>query len=471
MRRSTFNLSHEHKLSCDMGELVPVCCEEVLPGDTFVADTSLLARVAPLANPVMHRVELRVHHWFIPNRLLWDVWEDWIVAKDETAKPTVTATSTAETELMDHLGMYPQQTTAVDALPIRAYNLVWNEFYRDQDLQTARDEDDMTLARICWEKDYFTVARLQPQQGTAFSVGLSEGSYYVADLGTGHGDVYRSDGTTASELGALASNRKAAVGAVAAVLATSGVPSSGIDSASTIDINELRQALAMQRFAEARMRFGSRYADYLRFLGVNPSDGRLDRPEYLGGGKQSVNFSEVIVTAEGTTTTPGDLYGHGIAGLRSRRYRKMFEEHGFVLSLLSARPATGYMEGQPRKFNRMDPMDYWQKELETLPWQEVYQTEIFHSATPGQVFGYVPRYEEYRHGLSYVSGTFRGGTENDYHMVREFGSAPTLNASFVECTPTDRVYSDNSMPELLINAYNRITARRLVRRTAGLGTL
>lgn len=479
--RSTFDLSHEHKLSCDMGLLVPVACEEVLPGDTFIGSTSLLARIAPQVNPVMHNVDIRVHHWYVPNRILWDEWEDFITAKDDEAVvPTVQASSSAETELMDHMGAYPSQSLTINALPIRAYNKIWNEFYRDQDLSSARDEDALTLARICWEKDYFTVARAQPQQGDAVQIGFSAGEVnveYRTANGTAGVTRKASDGTAYAATDGLAS--QAGSGALINQGNTNALfydPNDTLyadmsTATGGINIDDLRRSIALQRFAEARARFGSRYVDYLKFLGVNPSDGRLDRPEFLGGGKQNVNFSEVLATAEGASTDVGDMFGHGIAGLRSRRYRKMFEEHGWVLSLLSVRPRTAYLEAQPRKFTRSDPMHYWQKELEVLPWQEVPQSEVYALGSASTVFGYVPRYEEYRHGFSYSSGTFRIGTEKDWTMSREFGSAPTLNESFVTCTPTDRIYSDTSMPEVLINAYNSIKARRIVRRMASLGSI
>lgn len=485
MQRNFFDLSHEHKLSTDMGYLVPVMTEEVLPGDTFIASTSLLARVAPLVNPVMHNVEIRVHHWYVPNRLLMDGWEELITGKDDVAEvPRLTIDTVQNSELADHFGMYPEIGNEVSCLPFRAYNMIWNEFYRDQDLMQPRSADDMTLARICWEKDYFTVARPAPQQGSAIELGFSSGEVPVSGIGIRSADGFpvttgtfkMSDGTThtadnvdGDRMSWFDSNVSGPTLRQDPNLTTHPRVYADLSQATGgIDLNDLRQALALQRFAEARMRFGSRYVDYLRFLGVNPSDGRLDRPEFLGGGKQQVNFSEVIAMAEGQTTNVGDLYGHGIAGLRSRRFRKMFEEHGWVLSLLSVRPKTVYMQSNHRKFKRKHAMDFWQKELEVLPWQTVYQNEVHGNGDETQVFGYVPRYEEYRYGYSYVSGSFRDGPEVDWHMARDFATPPLLNETFVECTPTDRIYGDNQMPEMLINAYNSVKAMRLVRKQASL---
>lgn len=488
MRRSMLDLSHDHKLSTDMGYLVPVATMEVLPGDTFSHRTTLLARIAPLVHPLYHDVSVSVHHWYVPNRILWADWEEWIVAKSIETKPTVTIdTSTADTwRLLDHMGVPPANGTDIDALPVRAYNLIYNEFYRDQDLQTARAEDDMTLARVCWEKDYFTTARAVPQQGSAVEVSFSQGQAPLMGLGplsggtTSTTQVKQADGTLSTSGpvyhvsgGTAGSSPGNSLGVTAD--GTNGNPTAYADLASAtggINIDDLRRAIALQRFAEARTKFGSRYVDYLRFLGVNPRDGRLDRPEYLGGGKQRINFSEVLATAEGTTTDVGDMFGHGIAGLAARRYRKMFEEHGWVLSLLSVRPRPVYQDAFPRKFLRMDPMEHWQRELEVLPWQSISQQEVDFNGSASTTFGYVPRYDEYRREFGYVSGTFRtGGTEEDWHMGRTFASPPTLNSSFVTCTPTDRIYSDNTMPEVMLNVHHRIMAKRIVSANARIGSL
>lgn len=481
-RRSEFDLSHEHKLSLDMGYLVPICCQEVLPGDTFLGYTSLLARIAPLVAPTMHNVSIRVHHWYVPNRLVMSDWEDFITGADDTVTmPTVSPADATEAALLDHMGAYPDTTLTYNALPVRAYNMIWNNYYRDQDLGTPRTTDQLGLARIAWEKDYFTTCRSAPQQGDAVDVGFSAGEAPVRGIGVrspgaagAHTDVRTTwpvSGGAMTLTGWKNSpddfviEQDGSKPGFAKIVADLTAMTGGIN------INDLRQSLALQRFAEARMRYGERYVDYLKFLGVNPSDGRLDRPEYIGGGQQTVNFSEVLVTAEGASTTVGDLYGHGIAGLKSRRYRKMFEEHGIFLSLLSVRPRTVYQQAMPKMFTRTDPMDYWQKELEVMPWQPVSETEVYAMGNAANVFGYAPRYNEYRHQQSFVSGTFRQGTEEDWHLAREFASAPTLNESFVTCTPSDRIYSDTAMPEVLVTAFNNIRARRLVRQGASLGGL
>lgn len=473
--RNEFNLSCEHKTSCDFGQLIPVYCEEVLPGDTFIHRSTALARVAPLQHPLMHRVELRMHTFYVPNRVIHNElrkdpqytvtgdWEDFITTGDPNAQIPMYLTSGVD-PVLDYMGIPPVTGIEVQAYPLAAYNFIWNEFYRDQDLQVEANLMDTGLRRCAWQKDYFTVARPSPQQGPAHPIPVS-GSGSINNLLRGNLDnpdletqFWDQDGSY-TPTGLMTQ---------AYVDDAEGWPYVNMD-AMGISIDDFRRSMALQRFAEARMRFGDRYVDYLRYIGVNPSDGRLDRPEYLGGGKEILNFSEVLATAETTDANIGDMYGHGIGMGKTNGYRKMFEEHGWVLTLLSARPKTVYQNALPRKFTRRDPMDYWQKELEVLPWQEINQREVHVNGDANTVWGYVPRYEEYRHGTSHVSASMRGGTENDWHMAREFATPPVLNGSFIECTPTDRVFQDANMPDLVLNVQHNIRARRFVGQTASMG--
>lgn len=470
--RSLQDLSFIHSLSLDQGYCVPLAAIDVLPGDTMRIKASVLARVAPLAKPIMQPVEVRVHHWFVPNRLIWDDWEEFIVGNEGAATyPTIAPATVADAVLYDHMGAEPIAGYEYDALPIRAYNLIWNEFYRDQDLSAPRVIDltdgadtttDTSLARVAWGKDYFTTARAAPQQGTAVTVGFSAGSAPVsfAEIGA------TPQAVTLLRASAAAVTTAQFSGGAGTAAATVEAEADLSQATGGIDINELRNAISLQRIAEAREFYGSRYVDFLRWYGVNPKDGRLDRPEYLGGGRQQISFSEVLSTADSGTADVGDLYGHGIAGLRSRPARKFFEEHGWMISVMFVRPKGIYQNGIPRRFQRTEPTDFWHRELELLPWQAVDETEIYGAGTRGTVFGYVPRYDEYREANSFVSGTFRGGTEEDWTLAREFASAPALNETFITCTPSDRVYLDTTMPEILATCQMDIMAKRCVAASA-----
>lgn len=484
MKRSLQDLSFSHALSLDMGYLVPLGAIDVLPGDTMSVVTSMLARVAPLAKPVMHNVDLRVHWFYVPNRIIWDDWEEFIVGNEAAAVyPTITPATAGDAVLFDHMGAEPVAGVAYDALPIRAYNLIFNEFYRDQDLVTERVIDtsdgadtttDTTLAQIAWAKDYFTTARATPQQGSAIEVAFSAGQAPVTGIGVGASNTFTQLNKSVHETGGVNTTYADSTSNASTAPqdffieedpSNAGYPNIYADLSQAtggIDINDLRNAISLQRIAEARRFFGSRYVDYLRFYGINPSDGRLDRPEYLGGGRQQLSFSEVLSTADSGTAEVGDLFGHGIAGVRSRRFRKMFEEHGWIIGLVSCRPKGVYQNGIPRRFLRTEPTDFWHRELELLPWQSISELEVYGAGTPSNVFGYTPRYDEYRETASFVSGTLRGGTEEDWTLAREFASAPTLNASFVTCAPSDRIYLDNTQPELVLATSTRIMAKRLV---------
>lgn len=493
MKRSKHNLSHSRLASFDMGQLVPVGVVEVLPGDTFRHRSSVLLRVGTLVNPLMHSVTVRLHHWFCSSRMLYDAhwfgqsgaWENFMngtedVSENEWLKTMGVDNPTAGS-LANHLGI-PAGTHAmnVNALPFAAYQIIWDRFYRDQDLDPhVTYEDDTTeyttLRRICWEKDYFTTARTYPQFGED-TISIPFQSGLQAPI-KGIGLI----GTPMSDIGQSVTLRETAGNRVAAHAFTGTSGEIGIEAnedsdtarakiyadlsaaeGGGIDVNEFRRAIALQRFLEARSRYGSRYRDYLRYLGIRPSDGRLEEPEYLGGGKQQIAFSEVLATAEGTSTEVGDMAGHGIAALRTRPYTKFFEEHGFVISLISVRPKAMYMDALNRHWLRGSKDDFWQKEYEAFGPQAVAKKEVYSKHTnESDVFGYQDRFREYREHPSYVSGLFNT-TYKDWHMAREFSSVPSLNASFVNCTPTDRVYADAAAPELLCQVQHSLMARRLV---------
>ncbi len=476
MKRHKHSLSNYRLLSCDMGKLVPVGVTEVLPGDTFQQQTSALIRVSPLVAPVMHPVQVRVHHWFVPNRLVWTGWEDFITGVAPGTYPTVTVPASPEGKLLDYLGVANVASVVVSALPIRSYNMIYNEFYRDQDLVTAVGEDDLNLLNIAWEKDYFASARPWAVKGSPVTLPLGT---QAPITGIGVGDVAFPDGPIAVREtdGTTPTYATAKIMDTATpLIVEEGVSTfpniyADLSATSAVPINEFRKAFALQRYQEARARYGSRYTEYLRYLGVRSSDARLQRPEYLGGGRQTISFSEVLQTAEGTTTPVGTLTGHGIAGLRSRKYRRFFEEHGHVLTLMSVRPKVMYVEANHKKWLRRTKEDYFQKELETIGQQEVYRGEIFAEVDPGDgtgggtTFGYADRYREYREEPSLVSGEFRS-TLNYWHLARDLAAAPTLNQAFIECVPSKRIHADQTNHVLWCMVNHSIQARRMVNRSA-----
>lgn len=486
-KRALQNLSHYRLLTMNMGELVPIACVEVLPGDKFVHSTRAMLRVQTLLAPLMHVVQARIHHWYVPNRIIWDEWESFITGKTEPTYPTITIPTANHTDLTDHLGIPPVNNIEVSALPLRAYALIWNEFYRDQDINTALTIDltsgadtttNLALQHVTEEKDYFTTAREDPQQGDAALIPFAAGSEApikgiglistTAAVIDQSQQVRETDGSTPTYPHSLHTATSNRVRIETNEDSDSALPQIYADLSQAvgagIDINDFRRAMSRQKFAEHRNRFGSRYADYLRFLGIRPSDARLQRPEYLGGGRQILSFSEVLATAEGTNTAVGDMAGHGIAGVRTRRYRRFFEEGGHVISLLSVRPKAVYSQQLHRMHLRRTKDDFWQIENEMEGPQPVYHRELYGpAASATSVFGYTGRHDDYRRLPSYVSGLFRTGETFDFwHLGRNFSAQPELNAAFLKCEPRTDIYGSANDPQLYVMADHNIQARRLV---------
>jgi hypothetical protein len=482
--KNPFNLSHTSLLTGNMGYLIPLTWYETLPNDKMWANCRLYMRISPLATPVMHDVSVRVHNFFVPNRLIWEDWEDFITGgpdgDDTSVAPTITFASVAEGSLADYLDC-PVSTTsrAVSALPFRALAFIWNTFYRDQHIMdelvfsTASGADTTTntsLQRICWEKDPFTTARPEPQLGDSVTIPL--GSGYGDVQGDGSAPTFTNDGgTTTSAMypggGSSPYNE---------VKLQTGMPGYVNDlnwddphlqvdmsSLSGMDLIDLREAIGTQRFRENMMRYGATYKDYCQRFGARFPDGRLDEPEYLGGGRSTINFTEVLST-DGANT--GEMAGHGQAFLRQGRWSKYFPEHGIVMSLLSVRPKTIYSQGLPKKLQRTTKEEYFQRELEFIGEQEIANSEIYADhASPTGIFGYRPRYDSWRAFPSKVSGEFNT-TLHDWHMAREFSSDPSLNTSFIQATPTNRIYQSTATDQLLVYSTHSIKSRRMLSRHA-----
>lgn len=491
-KRSKFSLSHYRLLTMKMGYIVPIGMVEVLPGDTLRHATSIFLRLAPMLAPVMHPCHVTVHTWYVPYRLIWDEFEDFITGGPDGLNTSVLPTITAPTNgfavgsLADYLEVPPKfGGIEVSALPFRAYNLIYNEWYRDQDLEseiplsTDSGADTTTALNVLrgdWERDIFTTARPWPQKGPGVTVPVNAGAFQVKSnvvpgdtfptfkFGTGIAGLYtQNPGTGIAETDKVALTEpvpKMNFGFwqnPALKVNTTITPGTDLGS---VDVNALREAFALQRFEEHRAMYGSRYVEYLRYLGVKSSDARLQRPEYLGGGKQTIQFSEVVQTAEGADPV-GTLRGHGIGAMRSNRYRRFFEEHGLVMSFLLVRPKSIYMQGIPRTYLRRVKEDFWQRELEHIGQQEVYTRELYAGADADKVFGYQNRYDDYRQHWSSVSGEFRD-ILNYWHMARDFSNEPVLNADFISSVPTERIFAAQQNDQLYVMANHSIQARRLM---------
>ena len=476
MKRNKFSLSHYKLFTCNMGELIPITWYEVIPGDTFQQRTSLVVRTSPLIAPIYHPVAIRLHHFYVPNRQIWEDWEEFITGggdeplntgvrpdpANDPVTPSVTCTNSSHNSIMDYLGL-PKPSIGndrfVSALPFRAYNRIYNEWYRDEQIDSlvaenvasGPDAGPYDIKNVAWQKDYLTTARPFPDRGPAVKIPVSG---LVQDDGnaTVTGPLLQSkDGSAADHPNANYRN----------AMLPEGISSVEPYPTAWIDPEDMREGLAILRYQEARNEYGSRYVEYLKYCGIrNPSDARLQNPEFLGGSRATIQFSEVLQTAEGTNPV-GTLKGHGISATRGRRFRKFFEEHGIVMTLMSVLPKTMYVDAVDRGWVRQTKEDYFQKEFQNLGDQEIFNLEAsFDHSNGALTFGYQKRYDEYRFKKSGVAGEFRD-TLDYWHMGRKYASPDVaLNTSFVTSNPTKRVYADQSSDSLQIMAMHSIQARR-----------
>lgn len=538
-RRNAFNLSYESKLTLNMGELVPIMCMPVVPGDKFRVKTESLVRLAPLVAPMMHRVNVFTHYFFVPNRLVWNEWEDFITkgvdGDDVPIFPKITlGQSTAafvlnqgyfnDSTLWDYLGLpsiksigstkgrspspnsvaVPDQFQ-VSALPFRAYQMIYNEYYRDQNLT---DEiaislnsgniseqnalvDLLSLRRRAWEKDYFTSALPWLQRGPEVSVPVqgAGGSLDVVyqqsseefgqlwvDKNGRQWPIAAYDGTFAPNSGADPYNKKAQMIAVngtspsdnrAPELDPNGTLKVNVDEMG-ININDLRTSNALQRWFERNARGGSRYIEQiLSHFGVRSSDARLQRPQFLGGGRMPISVSEVLQTSSTDETSPqANMAGHGISAGINNGFKHYFEEHGYIIGIMSITPRSGYQQGVPRDFTKFDNMDFYFPEFAHLSEQEIKNQELFvtnDNAYNEGTFGYTPRYAEYKFHPSEAHGDFRGNL-SFWHLNRIFEDKPNLNTTFVECNPSNRVFatSETADDKFWVQMYQDVKALRLM---------
>lgn len=473
-KRSAFDLSHERKMSFNMGELVPCYVQEVIPGDEFKVNTETMIRLAPLVSPLMHRVNVYVHYFFVPNRIIWSAWEDFITGgREGTTTPTMPQialsglTRFVEGSLADYLGFptysgTPTVGTNVSLLPFRAYQQIYNDYYIDANLSDPIDYTDnneaTTLRSRSWEKDYFTSCLPNAQRGVASSVPASV-DYSVTAT------------TTAGVSGSLEAD-----GSDNIIINDGGLnPSTGIENIDgvDIDINDLRTSSALQRWMEKSMRGGPRYIEQiLSMFGVKSDDARMQRAEYLGGGRQPIVISEVLkTTAQSTDTEPqGNMAGHGISVGNTTNFKKYFKEHGWVFGIISVLPRTNYQQGIPRMYLRDDKFDYAFPDLAHLGEQTVTKAEIYYGgvATDADTFGYQQRYAEYKYGCSSVHGEFRSSLDH-WHLGRIFSSQPSLNQAFVraEYDTAGSIRSDvfavtdpGTVDTLYCQIFNNVKARR-----------
>ncbi len=477
MKRYLHNKSFYHLITTRMGELSPVGGFEVLAGDTIQIQNMGLIRVSPPQTPVMHPVAIKFYNFFVPNRILDPEdgsfsWADFITGGEDglyvTPPPRVTGITVAKGDVIESFGITPGVNRDYNTFLAKGYAKIYNEYFRDQQIQTELDVDTYDGStgplKVAWERDYFTQCRESDQLGPEVTLPLGSQAPVTHD-GTGAGiqpgvnDGAGSNFKLDSSGSILNTSTNAATVPLYADLSAAGA----------ININDLREAFALQRYQEARNLYGARFTEYLRYLGISSSDGRLQRPELISSGKSTINFSEVLnTTAEGTPPL-GELGGHGIAGVKSRRARYFCEEHGHVISLMSIKPKTMYLTTQHRQFDRFTKEDYWQKELQAIGMEEVLNSELDIDHTdPTGTFGFNHRYESFKRVPSRISGDFRD-TLDSWHLGRsatDLGADPSLNTAFIECSPSDRIYADTSgSDKMWCTIRHRVAVRSMLRKS------
>jgi len=488
--KNYFDLTHDVKLSANMGELTPILTLECVPGDKFDLSCESIIRFAPMVAPVMHRMDVTMHYFFVPNRILWDNWEKFITNNgpvgtgEDIVAPYVTYSTGATTyspsilRFLDYLGVppvtHPSQTSKISAFPLAAYQAIYNEYYRDQNLidpvdyklvdgdnfNTGPDVARLgTLRYRAWEHDYFTASLPFAQKGQAVDIPLGqikENAPIYRDTTSGPTPTTLS-GTPYSVVVAGSNSETTSTDLFAAT--------GGLETEPTT-INDLRRAYRLQEWLEKNARGGTRYIEsILSHFGVKSSDSRLQRPEYICGVKSPVVISEVLNTSGTQDQLPqGNMAGHGIAVSSGRSGSYYCEEHGYIIGIMSVMPKTAYQQGIPRTFLKFDPLDYFWPSFANIGEQEVQVQELYaFTANSNDTFGYVPRYAEYKYMPSRVAGDFRSSLDY-WHLGRIFDNEPTLSQEFIECKPedTERIFAvtDPDAQKLYCHVLNKIKAVR-----------
>jgi len=484
-KRTAFDLSHERKLSCKMGQLIPIMNDEIMPGDTFKVRSEVLVRLAPMIAPVMHRTNVFIHYFFVPNRIIWENWEKFITGQEELLIPTSeTMNTNNKGSILDYLGIPTGiiigNLNGISELPVRAYYKIWNDYYRDQNQQEEIDVETLTASQFlgepllrAWEKDYFTSALPSTQQGGPYGVPVNPSYIDTGSLATTKDGGFAAEGNMQIGPGGQIND------GVEDVIVKNLIDGEEL----TIDINDFRVAHRLQRWAERQMRSGNRYVEtLLSHFGVHNNDLRMQRPQYLGGGKMPVTISEVLNTNGNEINDPtlgsnvplGDMAGHGIGIGSTPMAKATFKEHGWIMGIMSIIPKTTYQNGVHRSWLRKDKFQFPWPEFAHYGEHAVLQKELFATndlTANNEVFGYQSQYSDLKYKGSSVHGDFRDNL-SFYHMGRIFAetpgtgeqSKPDLNEEFITCDTSainERVFATGDTADTLwVQIYNAVTAVR-----------
>lgn len=485
IQRSTFDRSHGLKTTFDAGKLIPIYVDEAMPGDTFNMTTTIFGRLATPLKPLMDNMFIDVHFFSVPIRLLWDNWKRMNGEQDNPSDttdyimPTLTSTAVTgylEGSIYDYMGLptkVPDLEHRVDFL--RAYNYVYNDWYRDENLQnsvTVRKTDsgdlvsDYDILPRGKRKDYFTSALPWAQKADPVTIPLGNSAPIKVDSAYGSGDQLTIHDSSDTDTWINASTGVATLG-TQATTGTNVAMYADLTTATAATVNAWREAFQIQTMYELDARGGTRYIELIRsHFGVISPDARLQRSEYLGGFSTRVNVNPIANTSDTATANQGDLAGIGTFSKSKKGFIKSFTEHEVIIGLVSARADLNYQQGLNRMWSRSTRFDFYWPSLANLGEQSILCKEIYAQGTAADddVFGYQERYSEYKYKPSLVTSTFRSNHTNSldmWHLSQDFASLPSLNASFIEETPPiDRVVAVPSEPDFLLDCHFSLKCAR-----------